>query len=409
MNEFIWKSKVNKVSHNVLIQNYENGGLKMIDIGLFLTALKASWVKRIIDDNNDGQWKLLYKKNLEKNGGEFFFKCNYHYTDVAKLLKVTGFLKDVLEAWCKLNYNNDQNILDQILWNNFRIRHQDKPIIYKSWLTKGIVNVRDIVFNNKIMSFNQIRTKYDIAPTEYLKYHSLVSALPRAWKIDLQDVQTNVNEESESVCLINKVRSITKPCKMMYNILLNKIDYCVKAKQKWEQFFLNEQLDWPRIYKMAFDNTYDTKLRNFQYKFLQKILPTNTFLYKCKLVSSRLCDFCNQEQETDIHLFWECYFVQDFWGKLSEFLSENGLLITFSKQTVCLGKMEKGFDLHNFIILCAKHYIYCCKFRSIVPSLTCFKLILKQKKEIEKNIALKTDTYQKYNNKWSILNSLDVL
>ena len=377
MNEFIWKSKVNKVSHKVLIQNYEDGGLKMLDIDLFLIALKASWVKRIIDGNNRGQWKLKYKKMLSQVGGDFFFHCNYHYLDVQKHFPSQNFFRDILESWCKLNYKEDYHVTEQILWNNYKIKHLSKPIVYRSWLQKGIKTVKDILENNCIMSFQQIRNKYDIPVADYLKYHTLISAIPRAWKIEITDM--NEIPDDQPLRLINRVILIQKTCKFFYNLLLQRTNFNIKAQQKWQNIFSNEQLSWKNIYLMSLKCTIDTKLRNLQYKFLMRIIPTNSFLFKCNIVSSSLCDLCNREQETILHLFWECHCVQHFWGNLATYLCENGINVTFTKKTICFGKLEQKSELFNFIVLCAKQYIYSCKFKLVNPTLNCFIPILKQR------------------------------
>ena len=44
---FIWNNGPDKVKRSVLVQDYINGGLKMIDIHSFLLSLKASWLKRL--------------------------------------------------------------------------------------------------------------------------------------------------------------------------------------------------------------------------------------------------------------------------------------------------------------------------------------------------------------------------
>ena len=54
MFEFLWEGKPDKIKRKTIIQNIENGGLKMIDIELFINSLKASWVKRLTDDSNKG-------------------------------------------------------------------------------------------------------------------------------------------------------------------------------------------------------------------------------------------------------------------------------------------------------------------------------------------------------------------
>ena len=77
-----------------------------------------------------------------------------------------------------------------------------------------------------------------------------------------------------------------------------------------ERHFFNENLNWKKIYLVAQKSTNDIKLRNFQYKYLIRIIPTrsNHFLTKCHSSSSTLCEFCNMEIETLSNLFWECIY-----------------------------------------------------------------------------------------------------
>ena len=69
MFKFIWDGKPDKINRNLIIQDYAKGGLKMVDIYSYINSLKTTWIKRIIDNKNTGNWKELYNKELEKLGG----------------------------------------------------------------------------------------------------------------------------------------------------------------------------------------------------------------------------------------------------------------------------------------------------------------------------------------------------
>ena len=45
--KFLWNGKGDKIKRDVMISEYEDGGLKMIDITLFTQALKLNWVKKL--------------------------------------------------------------------------------------------------------------------------------------------------------------------------------------------------------------------------------------------------------------------------------------------------------------------------------------------------------------------------
>ena len=46
---FIWKSGNSKIKQDTLCKDYENGGLKNIDITFKIISLQCSWVKRLYD------------------------------------------------------------------------------------------------------------------------------------------------------------------------------------------------------------------------------------------------------------------------------------------------------------------------------------------------------------------------
>ena len=44
MFDFLSDDKPDKISRKTIIQDYENSGLKMIDLNIFITSIKAGWV-----------------------------------------------------------------------------------------------------------------------------------------------------------------------------------------------------------------------------------------------------------------------------------------------------------------------------------------------------------------------------
>ena len=44
--EFLWGSKRERIKRRIITESYENGGLRMVDLGTYISALKATWVKR---------------------------------------------------------------------------------------------------------------------------------------------------------------------------------------------------------------------------------------------------------------------------------------------------------------------------------------------------------------------------
>ena len=61
---FILDSKPDKIKRSVLMQDYKNGGLKLLNLDYFIEALKAGYIRRIFDENNKGMWKEFYLEKL---------------------------------------------------------------------------------------------------------------------------------------------------------------------------------------------------------------------------------------------------------------------------------------------------------------------------------------------------------
>jgi len=78
--KFLWKG-VDKVTRLSAINEYENGGLKMIDFETMVKSLRLAWLKRIFGEN-DGGWKSYIRQILKQSGGLFLFRCNYDVKDI---------------------------------------------------------------------------------------------------------------------------------------------------------------------------------------------------------------------------------------------------------------------------------------------------------------------------------------
>ena len=86
-----------------MINDYTNGGLKMLDIQSFNNAVKAKWVPRYLDPNNKGKWKLFTDFFLGNHHATALFLGNLKTEYVATLAIEDPFTKELVEAWCRLN------------------------------------------------------------------------------------------------------------------------------------------------------------------------------------------------------------------------------------------------------------------------------------------------------------------
>ena len=123
--DFIWRGKRPKIKHSTLICNFENGGLKDIDIESKLKALKLSWIKRLLDFNFH-PWKTLAGKLLEPVGGTKIFHSNLSMSrECHKVFtSLPTFHKQLIEFWelTSISICDEPSfMLNQSVWNNKHI------------------------------------------------------------------------------------------------------------------------------------------------------------------------------------------------------------------------------------------------------------------------------------------------
>jgi len=107
---FLWNDKGDKIKRNIMINDYSEGGLKMIDIASFNRSLKATWIKKYLHKENCGSWKSFFDSELEKYVGEVTLTGNLNIKDSHTIIKVSDpFFKEILEIWSDANY--EENIM----------------------------------------------------------------------------------------------------------------------------------------------------------------------------------------------------------------------------------------------------------------------------------------------------------
>ena len=405
--EFIWNNKRDKIKRDTLIKPYEEGGLRMVDLNCYVNSLKITWVKRLIDEQNKGAWKICYENELSKHGGSLVFESNLNPADLKYLHIKNLFLKDILYTWCYLNYDkNPQEIKAQILWNNSHVRNQSKPFVFSTWIEKGINHIRHIFDNQnkRFKTFAELQTEFALPPNEYLNYYKLISSIPKEWLRQLK-AQTLEIKQEPALFTVVKAKDQNNICKYITDFQMKKSNSNEKpkAQRKWESYFQDVTFDWKSIFRNIFAICKENKLQNFQYNFVHRNIATNKYLLKCKYTESSLCSFCNMAIETIDHLFWECHFVQYFWNKLFDFLSQHHFIDIGNKFNIFL---YTGDRLLSYIYIFAKFYIYQCKFRNMIPTFNTFSTKLKNRKNLEHKIALENDRTEYFHEIWDRLQDL---
>ena len=127
--KFLWKG-TDKVTRLSAINEYENGGLKMIDLESMIQSFRLAWIKRTFEAY-DSTWKSYLRHLLNRFGGLFLFHCNY---DVKDIPITSQFYSELLKWWSDFREEFDtERDRQNIVWNNKEIRINNKPVFYKNF------------------------------------------------------------------------------------------------------------------------------------------------------------------------------------------------------------------------------------------------------------------------------------
>ena len=285
MFRFLWKNKKDKIKRTSLYQDFSNGGLRMVDIELTIRSLRLAWIQRLIFGNK-GNWKNVPDHFFKKHGGlNFLLRCNY---DTKYLGHFPEFSRDILIAFDEIKtlYNYDQGN-DIILFNNKDILVDGQPIFIREWFNKGIHTIQELLNENgQYLTFQDFQIKYH-CKTNFLQFYQILSAIPGFLKEKArtlgQNPMLNYSENCTSFLLNQNTEINLEKFKARdyYHLLLAKKHQSLPTGPKrWGTDLSMDTEDWKEIFSANPKLCKENKLKEFQFKFIHRIVVTKKELFK---------------------------------------------------------------------------------------------------------------------------------
>ena len=291
---FIWGGKGDKIARKTIINDIEDGGLKMTDIRSFAKALKISWVKKVWDVNYQADWKrLLCSDRLYWNDVWLLNKRSLSL--LACSLVENTFWRNVVQSWAEYvqDFVEASDLLSQPLWNNVSIKIENKPVFYKTWYLKNLRYVNDLIDEFGVfMSPTELINKFNLKCT-FLQAYGIICAIPSSWKSKIRESGKRLavvkSQNIERLFRTQKVTSFT------YDALRKLVAIQpTKVQRKWNNLLSSPVEDWSTYYNIPFSCTSASKLRSFQYRIFHRTIGTNVLLMKMGIKDHDDCFFLRQ-------------------------------------------------------------------------------------------------------------------
>ena len=360
---FIWNGKPDKIKRSVLVNDIRSGGMKLTHLRSFSKSLKIFWIKKVLDDTCQTEWKTLFLDKLSKFGGNLIWY--FHPVSLKKISNdFNPFWKRVIEIWADLNKDSyeDTDYLSRPLWYNPEIKMNNEYFFWNNMSEAGVNFINDLVDEDgKFLTYNEFVNAYHVG-INFLNYASLIQAIPVDWKQTINRNEIKLDQIENF--WIDKVCKKQKPNKCAYETLsANFRERPEKSENKWKAKLPLGDTTFDDIYLTNYKAlAINSTLRTFQYKILHRIIATNRLLFKMNISPYDLCTFCFSHSESLEHIFWECNISKNMWllvyekMKLKDFVPD----LIFDKKTILLGylgdnQLSKSINLFIAII---KYFIY---------------------------------------------------
>ena len=355
--DFLWSGPA-KIKQTVVVKQYIEGGLKMINLKAFISALKATWIRRLL--RIGGNWTGIIENEINIRN---LINFGNSLTEIIINKISNKFWKDVLKSHNDIIQLNKVTSLEQFLktplFENNSLLVGRKPLVNRAWNDKGVYFINDLISEKgELYTETEFKKIYNVN-TNFLQYNGITETIKQFAKNN--DIVMN-NLKLQNPILPNSIsiyfKSI-KGCKDFYNILNNNIEKPT-SKAKWEQIYDIPNETWKDIFLSPFKYKYSSTLQWFQTRIVHRILPTKKYLQTIKAIPSSLCCFCNQE-ETIIHLLWTCPATKYFLQKLQSWFQRNDIFLPFIEELFIFNIGEQFSMADITTILEVIYYIFSAK------------------------------------------------
>ena len=199
------------------------------------------------------------------------------------------------------------------------------------------------------------------------------------------------SENPPSLCPENEEKEKIISTKYVYNLLLKNSFVPPTAEAKiLRHGFTPETVQ--KVYELPFQIKHDIKITMFQYKIIHNILATKKSLFRANFSDNDICPQCLAEAHSLDHMFLRCSSVVAYWKTFQNWwTNKTKEQLTLSHSMILYGVFEKTEHRYslNYVLLIAKFSIYCSCLHDEKLSFDSFLILLKEKLNIQKEIALK--------------------
>ena len=309
-NAFLWNGRRPRMRLGKLYLPVDRGGLGLPNLALFYYAYSLRHV---------GQWLLPPERAppwlaIEQSLSPSLPLVSLLTTTLSSAIQENPIFSHLQGVWRKVSHIlgvNPHLSGSASLWSNPKLQIAKSPVLWREWVSRGILFLDDLFEDNTLLSFELLKDKFGLNNNQFWRYlqlrHMLVSVF-------------GTSSGFQSTDALKKILGIFgsgHEAAQYYSLLINQSgDKAISAlKAAWENDLglLFTEDKWAKIVGNSKQMSRDIKTRLIQFKILHRFYWTPSRLHRLGLKDTPVCWRCKTAEGSLIHMLWSCPRIQLFW------------------------------------------------------------------------------------------------
>ena len=182
---FLWK-KTDRIKRLKLLNPIEKGGVSMIDIFSYAASLKASWVKRILESNDENLKFIpnIYFNLFEDFNNHIVLRMKFRNTQQLPIFgKIPLFYQQVILG--HISCTKDDIVTDdfssEILFGNPKFMIGKKKhahtLFFPSWIKSGLIYLKNLKYDNGKLDIDYVLNVLHRSANTLIEIHKMQNAI----------------------------------------------------------------------------------------------------------------------------------------------------------------------------------------------------------------------------------------
>ena len=321
VSKHIWKSQFPRIRMPILQHNKISGGLNVPDFKLYFYAFMLRPLKNWFNGNLSVSWVEIEEQIVSPFSLKdilFSGLSNQYCTE-----KFGPIISHAIQTWNSVEGLGDWGPpwhVDTPIFRNNKLLIGEKPLHFPQWQNAGIHTLPQIINNEGLKSFEDLKTEFNLPGSSFFFYLQLRLAM-RTYGVPWNQPFKR-HPMAEMLLLTPKGAG---PVSYIYQKLQQRSQTYMGIVDVWNIDLkpYNVTINWQRVWKNIPDTSRNYTNQVLNYKMIHRFYLSPRKCCQLQITPTPHCLLCPQKViGTYIHMYWECADVGLFWRLIAQTLSD---------------------------------------------------------------------------------------